>query len=78
MSEHHVCITCPACLSALADDGATLDRLSKSFDGTEREWSPAERYQLFARGTATAPRPARCVTPGSGRTTLGTPRVANP
>lgn len=44
------CTTCPGCLAALADDGATFERLSKSFDGKEREWSPAEKFQLYSRG----------------------------
>lgn len=50
MSDVHTCLTCPACLAAFEDDGATFNRLSKSFNGQEREWSASERYQLFTRG----------------------------
>lgn len=49
MSDH-TCMTCPACLAAFEDDGATFNRLSRSFDGTKREWSSNEKYQLFVRG----------------------------
>lgn len=49
MSEH-TCTTCPACLAAFADDGATFNRLSQSFNGASREWSPNEKYQLYVRG----------------------------
>jgi hypothetical protein len=40
---------CPACLAGLAED-EQWSRLAKGFDGKEREWSPSERYQLYARG----------------------------
>lgn len=45
----HTCATCQACLAGLAGD-EKWSRLAKGFDGTEREWSPSERYQLFVRG----------------------------
>lgn len=45
----HTCASCPACLDGLAGDERWI-RLAKSFDGKEREWSPHEKYQLYARG----------------------------
>lgn len=46
----HSCTTCTGCLRALATDGEHFERLSKSFDGTEREWSAREKFQLYSRG----------------------------